>query len=348
MSKTFEDLLKKIATSPEVHTANLYNLSMMGRADLETFQKIWPTISDQRRRDVMHELVEIAEANFEVDFDPVFLLGLGDEDANVRASAISGLWENQNPILIEPFVHLLRTDEAVIVRAAAATALGQFIKLRELEELSHFQVSLAEEALLETIRQGREDIEVRRRAVEAIAFSSESEVDQIIEAAYYDADEKMRVSAVFAMGRSADIRWRPQVVEELDSSGAEIRFEAARACGELFEATGAQGKLDVSELVAKLIYLIEEDPDGQVQEMSIWALGHIGGTMAREALEAYLESDDELLAVAADDALYELNINSGSFDLFDFDDDLLEGDLFDDDDFEELFKIDDPEGDNYF
>jgi HEAT repeat protein len=347
MSKSFEDLLKKIATSPEVHTANLYNLSTMGREDLETFQRIWPTISDQRRRDVMQELVEIAEDNFEVDFNPIFLLGLGDDDARVRASAISGLWENENPVLIEPLVHLLRTDEEVIVRAAAATALGQFINLRELEELSHFQVNLAEEALLETIRQAREDVEVRRRAVEAIAFSSESDVDQIIEAAYYDSDDKMRVSAVFAMGRSADIRWRLQVVEELDSSEAEIRFEAVRACGELFEATGAQGKLDVSELVAKLIYLIEEDPDRQVQEMSIWALGHIGGNTAREALETYLESDDEVLAMAADDALYELNINSGSFDLFDFDDDLLEGDLFDDDDFEALFKIDDPE-DNYF
>ncbi len=48
-------------------------------------------------RNIMQNLVEISEVNFEVDFSPVFLLGLGDEDAETRAYAISGLWEEENP-----------------------------------------------------------------------------------------------------------------------------------------------------------------------------------------------------------------------------------------------------------
>lgn len=307
MAKSFKEQLSQVASEPELHSGSLYIFSKMDQDALDTFKSIWPTIPTQRRRDIMQELVEIGEANFEVYFDPVFLLGLGDEDAEVRAAAINGLWENENPSLIGPLVHLLRTDEMPLVRATAAIALGRFVYLGEVEEIDQLQALLAQEALLETIHQGAEDIEVRRRAVESIAYSSEPAVAQIIENAYYDENEKMQVSAIFAMGRSADSQWRPQVIAELDNENSEIRFEAARASGEL----------EASDAVPKLVELIEEDSDLQVQEMAVWALGKIGGTAAREALEECLESEVESIALAAEEALDELNLFTDSFDLFD-------------------------------
>jgi hypothetical protein len=324
MSQTFKDTFNQIATDAELHTAYLYIFSSLDQEDLKVFQETWPTVSTQRRRDIMQELVEICESNFEVCFDPVFLLGLADEDAVVRASAINGLWENESTTLIGPLVHLLRVDPAAPVRATAASALGKFIYLSELEEIDQVQALLAEEALLETIHQISEDIEVRRRAVEAIAYSGEAGVVDIIESAYYDEDEKMQVSAVFAMGRNADERWRPRVLAELDNPNNEIRFEAARACGEL----------EVRDAVPKLINMVEEDLDTEVQEMAIWAMGRIGGDLAREALEICLESEVESLALAAEDALDELNLFAGTFDLFDFDED----------DFEDFFEYDDLNG----
>jgi HEAT repeat protein len=295
----------------------------MDRDSLVLFKEIWPTIPVERRRSVMQELMEIAEVNFEVDFDPAFLLGLGDEDAEVRAVAIKGLWEYEGPTLINPLIHLLKADEAAIVREAAASALGKFIYLRELEEIDWDEAMLVEEALLETIHHPREEINVRRRAVESIAFSGEPHVTQIIENAYYHENEKMRVSAIFAMGRSADIQWCSQLIAELDNPNAEIRFEAARACGEL-EAKGA---------VNKLVTLIERDLDLEVQEMAIWALGRIGGETARLVLEACLENENEALALAAEESLDELNLFDDSLLLYDFDDDASDGDseeLFDD------------------
>jgi HEAT repeat protein len=324
MTKTFEEQLNQIATDVELHSGSLYIFSKMNQEALRIFQSVWPTIPTQRRRDVMQELVEIGEANFEVYFDPVFLLGLADEDPEVRTAAINGLWEHEDPALIGPLVHLLRTDEAAIVRAAAATALGRFVYMGEVEDIDQHQALLAEEALLDSIHQGAEDIEVRRRAIESIAFSSEPAVAQIIENAYYDENEKMQVSAIFAMGRSADSSWRPQVIAELENENSEIRFEAARASGEL----------EAGDAVPKLLEIIEEDPDLQVQEMAIWALGRIGGQVAREALEECLESEVEAIALAAEEALDELNLFSDSFDLFDFEDD-------DDDDW---FDLDDSNG----
>src|SRR5688572_12348473 len=106
MTKSFNDQLNQIATGTELHTGSLYIFSKMNRESPSIFRSVWPTIPTQRRRDVMQELVEIGEVNFEVYFDPVFLLGLADEDAEVRASAINGLWENEDPALIGPLVHL--------------------------------------------------------------------------------------------------------------------------------------------------------------------------------------------------------------------------------------------------
>ena len=137
-----------------------------------------------------------------------------------------------------------------------------------------------------------------------------------------ETGDVMQASAIFAMGRNADKYWHDRVIAELDNANIEIRFEAARACGEL-EAT---------EAVSKLITLIEDDDtDLEVQETAIWALGRIGGSTAREALEKYLYSETEALALAAEEALEELNLFSASFDMFDFgDEELNELDDFDD------------------
>ena len=310
MSKSFTDILNQITTQSKLPTTLLYNLSKINRENLVTFQQVWPTISVERRQSVMQELLELTEDNFEVNFDPIFLLALGDTDPKVRATAIKSLWEYERPTLIAPLIHLLKTDEAVMVREAAASALGKFIYLKEIEEIDPNEAALAEEALLEVIYHPSEDVEVQRRAIEAISYSSRPNIPQILENAYYSDYDKMKVSSIFGMGRNADARWISWVMTELDSPEVELRFEAARACGEL-EATTA---------VDKLIELIAEEIDFEVQEMAIWALGRIGGQKARLALESYLEGEDEKLALAAEESLDELNLFDDTFLLYNFED----------------------------
>jgi HEAT repeat protein len=283
---------------------------------LGIFKDIWPTFPVQRRRSIMKELMEITETNFEVDFNPLFLLALGDEDAEVRSSAIKCLWEDEHPSLIQPFIHLLKTDEAVVVRENAASALGKFVYLKEIEEIEASYAILIEEALMEIIYNEVEDVDVRRRAIEAMSFSVDPRVPAIIEAAYYSDHERMQISAIFAMGRNADIRWLPLIMKELDNPNTEIRFEAVRACGELEAVDAAE----------QLIMLIDEDPDFEIVEVAIWALGRIGGTMAREALEICVESDNEAIVSAATEALDELNLFGDDQLMLDFGEEI---DLFD-------------------
>jgi HEAT repeat protein len=295
----FEEMLQSIGRADgPLNVRHLYALSEMTQEQMTMFQDEWLAMDRERRRVVVRKLVELTEVSFEVNFDPIFLLAMGDEDSEVRAAAIGGLWEYAGQSLIAPLVHLLHADEAAIVRAAAATALGQYVLLGELEATDRASSKMAEEALCKTIGQEDETLEVRRRAVESIAYSGESDVHHIIQAAYHSDDETMQASSLFAMGRSADPGWGQVLSMELDNPNPELRFEAARACGEL----------ELTRVVPQLGHLVFNDSDREVQQAAVWALGRIGGKDARDILETCHGSEDEVLATSAADALDQLGL----------------------------------------
>ncbi|MBC8248832.1 MAG: HEAT repeat domain-containing protein [Anaerolineales bacterium] len=301
MLSSFEELLQKIGdTESRLSISSLYGLSGMDRVETLLFQETWPSIAIERRRQIINFLVEIAEASFEVNFGPVFRFCLGDEDETVRAAAIEGLWEDNDTALINPLITMLRDDPSISVRAGAATSLGRYVLLGELDKIKPRPFALVREALLETIHSPFEHLEVRRRAIETIAYSSDEGVREIIETAYYDEDERMRTSAVLAMGRSADPSWADLVINELESSRPEMRYEAATASGEL-------ELLDAIPLLANLV----NDPDREVLEAAIWALGQIGGNEARRILHDCYREDDEFLCEAVEEALEQLEFMSG-------------------------------------
>ena len=293
---TVEALLQQWAdASQPLSVAKLYALSNLERADLARVQAAWPTLLDERRRAIMGHLADIAETNFEANFMPVFRLALNDPNADVREAALDGLWEDEDPALILVLLNILQNDPSEKVRAAGASALGQFVYLDEIEEIPHAKFQPALQALRAIVSAPGEPLEVRRRAVEALGFSSADDISDMIRTAYASPDELMRSSAVFAMGNSADEQWIDTIISELESQSPAMRYEATRAAGEL-EARAAVGTL------ARLL----DDPDRQVQEMVIWALGQIGGKRARSLLAELAAGVDADLAEVAADALEEL------------------------------------------
>jgi HEAT repeat protein len=260
--------------------------------------------SAERRRQLVRSLVELAESSIEMDFGVIFRYCLDDEDAGVREAALEGLWEDESPALANTLVGILRADGSVAVRAAAASSLGRFAYLAEMEELDAARSEAVKEALLAVIHDRDEDVEVRRRAIESIAFLSVDGLRAIIDAAYGDDDPRMQVSAIYAMGRSADPFWMGTVVSELTNEDPECRYEAARACGEL-------GARDAVPALSRLM----GDRDREVQAAAIWALGQIGGDKARRLLMECCEADDEMVQDAADEALAELELGATPLDL---------------------------------
>jgi HEAT repeat protein len=309
ISSAFEDgLLQLEDERAAFSSALLYALSSPSLAEVQLFRQQWPMLSLERRRSIVALLVESAEANFELDFNALFRVTMQDEDHQIRTSSIEGLWEDEGVTLVAPLVAMLRRDTATSVRAAAATALGPFMLLAELEELDQRYGQLVRGALIEAVDNLDEDVEVRRRAVESIAYLGEDCVREIIAAAYEEPDQAMHVSAVFSMGRSADPFWAEIVQQELSNPDPAIRYEAARACGEL----------EVKEAVPMLIHLIS-DPDREIQVAAIAALGQVGGKAARRTLEGCCQSGNEIMQLAAEDALAELELGEQPLNLLAYD-----------------------------
>lgn len=302
----FETLLANLAdTDAPLRAALIYRLSEPLPAEMTALRTIWPTLPAERRGLLMSRLVETSEASFEVDFSEVALFALQDSDPIVRQHAVEALWENEQPSVMRRFVTLLQTDQDTAVRAAAATALGRFVLLGELEEIDRDITQEAEEVLLQTCQQSGEDIEVHRRALESLAYSGRQEVIPLIKGASEHENLKMQASALFAMGRNGDSRWSSHISRALHHTEPEICFEATRAAGEI----------GLVRAVPRLIQLAHQQ-DREIKEMAIWSLGEIGGSEAQQALFELADSETNAeLAEAIEDALNMAALSLGNFGL---------------------------------
>ena len=302
MEQTLKILLDKLHENAEMPAqASLYHFSNLDAEDAARVQKVWESLPIELRQRMVAKLMRMAEVDFELNFGAIFRLGLEDEDAQVRKLSIEGLWEDEDVRLVSRLVELLQEDESAAVRAAAATSLGRFILLGELEEIRPDPFTLAYETTLAACQDLEEDIEVRRRALESVSYIGDQVVTQLIGQAYAAPEEKLHASAIFAMGRSLDPRWASQVQKNLFNSNPELRCEAAKACG----------KLQLREATLELEDLAD-DVDFEVQEAALWALGQIGGDKACEILEHYCDVEDEAVRTAAKAAMNELEFLHGN------------------------------------
>ncbi len=306
MELTVEELLNRLVATPDgLALHHLFVLSDLSREQAALVRREWPSVPVDRRRTIVRQLIQLAEEDLTLQLGRLLRVALGDGDPDIRRMAIDGLWADADmeSDLIGPLVSILQNDPDPRPCAAAARALGAYVLAGELEELDAALAMHAEEALLAIMHSDAEPFRVRSRALESLAYSSEIEIRQIIEDAYYSSDEEMRVSALIAMGRSADVRWRALVRAELQNPAAAMRAAAAQACGELEIKTAVD---ELTDLIA--------DEDIDVKVAAILALGSIGGKAARDILEATRLSDDPVEVEAADNALEELMLFAGHED----------------------------------
>ena len=283
-------------SSKPVASSKLVYLSDLGSEELKFLEEIWANADAERRHQVISQLVHLSEVDFRLDFSGVFVFCLSDPDETIRTQAIAGLDGEENYLLITPLLRALKEDNSAKVRAAAAIALGKFALLVELGKLPTHYKDKIYTALLEVLENKVETAGVKRRALEAVSPFSSPRVKELIEQAYHTDDVKLKASAIYAMGRNCDSAWLTALMTELNSNEAEIRYEAANACGEL----GAE------EAVLHLLKLIK-DEDCQVQEAAIKALGQIGGEQAKQALNKLAKNPQPRIRQAAKSALEEIH-----------------------------------------
>jgi len=113
----------------------LPRLSDLENPELEFLKETWSKIPLWRKRALMEDIEELCKDDYLVSYESLGVFAAEDEDALVRLHAVRTLWEFENKNLVPTFVRLLRNDPDIDVRAASASALGQYIYLGELDEL---------------------------------------------------------------------------------------------------------------------------------------------------------------------------------------------------------------------
>jgi HEAT repeat protein len=278
-------------------------LSGLSPEDRAAFWQPWQRLKPERRDEIVRAMVELAEDNVDLDFASVLTWCLEDQSEQVRERAVEGLWEVEHPAHCRRLLGLLRDDPSEGVRAAAAAGLSRFAYMAELDELDEEQAELVRQALSAAAGDERLPLEVRRRALESAGFfAGDDAVQRQIQHAYESGEQLMKESSLVAMGRSMLERWLPAIGRELASPSPALRYEAARAAGEMAE--------EARSLAPKLANLGADD-DGEVAGAAIWALGQIGGGAAKRALQQLSKSSDEARSQAAADALAELDVEQG-------------------------------------
>jgi HEAT repeat protein len=268
-------------------------------------------LTKEEKIEFLTRVVEVGD--YSTDYWPVLRDYLEDKDAQVRSLALEGLWDYPMPELITPLFEIAMDDPSQEVRSKAIVTLGRYIyegsmavydfdwgameELMREDELPEEDFLRVKDFLLQLVKDEGQPLDSRRFAIEALSFLNEPEVQDLIEAAYAHPDVKMKLSAIFAMGRQGDQRWADTLLKELDSEVEELQYEAVRAAG---EACLDKAAPRLEELA------LADDKDLQLE--AIWALGKIGGESVSTFLYDLADDEDKEIREMAEAALEEVNL----------------------------------------
>ncbi|MGE5373924.1 MAG: HEAT repeat domain-containing protein [Bacteroidota bacterium] len=308
---SFQKVLDSLLDSREFPRRYLQEFSDIGTPELRTLMDVWPRVELSRKLALLDELDALAESDTLVSFDDLASALLTDPEPQVRVRAIRLLDETEDIKLVPSFLDMLNNDPDLGVRIEAATALNLFVDLGELEEIPESIYHQVEDALLTSIT-GEDDVRVRRASLESIGYSSREEVATLVQSSYQREDPNWKVSALTAMGRSADERWSDEVTRALVSVNDNIRRAAVQAAGEL----------SLKSSRPLLLRMLSEEDDPTVLNAVIWSLSQIGGEDVRTYLESMLDQmEDEEQIAFLEEALDNLAFTEDleRFDLFSYD-----------------------------
>ena len=303
----------------------LKEFSDLAPSELKAMKVAWPQVVLTRRRNLLRDLNTAYREDHLMAYDDIAQIFIDDPDALVRAQAIRLLEETTDLQLLRRLVVMGENDPDIGVRTEIATVLGQFVKLGEEERVPAALKHQVEEILLKDIRE-EHDPHLQRAALESLGYSSRREVHDLIEAAFTRPDTTWTASALLAISRSFDPRWRDHILVALNHEDTHVRLLAAQAAGELELKSARQ----------PLLNMLDEEEDDEVLEAIIWSLSQIGGEDVRNYLQALLDAaeDDDLIEFISE-ALANLSFTEDleGFDLMAYDPD-------EDDDLHELDDLD--------
>src|SRR5215216_3901450 len=101
MATNFQDTLAVLKNDEQPITAEaIYSLSDLHGENLQSLTAAWGAIPVERRQTLIQRLIDIAETNFDMDFNAVARLALTDLDDTVRAAAVEAALIDESPDML--------------------------------------------------------------------------------------------------------------------------------------------------------------------------------------------------------------------------------------------------------
>jgi hypothetical protein len=253
----------------------------------------------------LHDLESTPSWEWPADAGRLLLATLRDESATETdrrfAAELAGDMVVINDELAAALIAILENGREVEeIRSRAAISLGPVLEQVDIDRLDDSEDLPITEAtfrrILESLRRICLDVnaptEVRRRALEGSVRAPETWHRDAIAAAFASDDEEWKLTAVFCMRFVKG--FDDQILEALTSTDPDIHCEAVVAAGN-WEVDGAWSH------IAAL--LASESTDKPLLLAAIEALATIRPDEAPEILGDLLDSDDEDIVDAAQEAL---------------------------------------------
>jgi HEAT repeat protein len=278
---SLHDVLAELRDGDFSH-ARVARLSDLTREDGRILARAWPSFPEAIREAIVRRIDELSEERIDVNFRRALRVALEDSSAAVRQLAVSALWEENSSDLLARFEQLLTEDPSEDVRAQAAAALEPYVARAAEGELDTIEADQLRDLLL-MATSPNEPLVVQRRALEALGpLGADPKVRDLITEFYESDEQALRCSAIYAMGRSLQSEWMPDILAELENDDAELRYEAVRAAGAMGSQDALPGLLSAAR-----------DEDAEVRHAAIAAIGQIGGRGGARALERLADDADE-------------------------------------------------------
>ena len=261
-------------------------------------------------------IIEEDEERFFHEFTEELNFLVHDPDNEIKAKAILCLWDYPTTHFLNYLLDSANNDPDETVRNNSIIVLGRYIFEGSMEgydlelndplsseDITPEDFYKVKNTLLSIYKDQKRTIDERRHALEALSFSSENDIWDLIDKAYNHDDKKFKLSAIFSMGRNSNMRWNDILLKELNSTDIDLQLEAIKAAGE--------GR--VEKAGPELLKLTHSDnPD--ITKEAIWSLGQTGWEDAFDRLYELSESKDKEIQEIADEAIEEWHSICGNND----------------------------------
>ena len=267
-------------------------LSALDRDSCDRFMAIFARLPSDDRLSLLQLLTGLEEGSPLADFSAISLAAIVDEEPAVRATAVAALGDYEATDAIEPLLALAHDDPDGGVRGEAVVALGAAAMRAEFGQLNDRLRSRLVEGLHDIALDVSEEGLVRASALASVAVVDEPWIRDLIFDFFEAGDDVLRLGAIQAMGRTADLYWLPTLENSMTVMDDDERIAAAVATGEIGDEDGVPA---LSELL--------DDESLEVVLATIEALGEIGGPEVAEQLERVSTHPDNEVRLAVQTAV---------------------------------------------